>query len=269
MQVIVDLFHRLHNLTELVQWAGIFGLAAIIFSETGLLVGVFLPGDSLLVTAGLLAARGYLNVYALAPLLTVAAICGNSVGYFIGRATGPRIFNRENSLFFNKKHAIRAREFEEKYGRATIVIAQFIPIIRTFSPGIAGVGGMKFREFITYNVLGAVVWVWSMLGIGYFLGNTIPGIDRHIEIVVVIVVFISLLPGLIGGLRARRKKRRLTIQEKENGLYTSTTSLRFRGAGATHRREDDGNTSREASPDLRQQSERGHREGPGASQEIT
>jgi len=224
MQAIIDLFHRLSNLPDLVQWAGFFGLSVIIFSETGLLIGVFLPGDSLLVTAGLLAARGYLNVYQLAPVLTLAAICGNSLGYFIGRATGPRIFNRENSLFFNKKHAIRAHEFEDKHGRATIVIAQFIPIIRTFSPVIAGVGGMKFREFITYNVLGAVVWVWSMLGIGYFLGNYIPGIDKHIEIVVLIVVFISILPGVISGLKARRR-RRLTIKEKDNGVYTSTTSI--------------------------------------------
>jgi len=207
MQAIVDLFHRLHNLTELVQWAGIFGLAAIIFAETGLLVGVFLPGDSLLVTAGLLAARGYLNVYALAPLLTVAAICGNSVGYFIGRATGPRIFNRENSLFFNKKHAIRAHEFYAKYGRKTIVLAQFMPIIRTFAPVVAGVGGMKFRQFITFNIIGAVIWIWSMVGIGYFLGSYIPGIDQHIEIVIAIVIFISILPGLISGYRARRAKR--------------------------------------------------------------
>jgi membrane-associated protein len=207
MQVIIDLFHRLSNLPELVQWAGLFGLAGIIFSETGLLIGVFLPGDSLLVTAGLLAARGYLNVYALAPVLTLAAICGNSLGYFIGRASGPRMFNRENSLFFNKKHAIRAHEFYEKYGRKTIVLAQFMPVIRTFSPVIAGVGGMKFRQFMTFNIIGAFVWIWSMLSIGYFLGNYIPGIDQHIEIVVVIVVFISILPGLVGGYRAKRAKR--------------------------------------------------------------
>jgi membrane-associated protein len=207
MQAITDLFHRLSNLPELVQWAGLFGLAAIIFSETGLLIGVFLPGDSLLVTAGLLAARGYLNVYALAPVLTVAAICGNSVGYFIGRATGPRIFSRENSLFFNKKHAIRAHEFYEKHGRKTIVLAQFMPIIRTFGPVVAGVGGMKFRTFITFNIMGAVLWIWSMVAIGYFLGSYIPGIDQHIEIVVAIVVFISLLPGLISWYRGKRAKQ--------------------------------------------------------------
>ena len=207
MQLITDLFHRLSNLPELVQWAGLFGLTAIIFSETGLLVGVFLPGDSLLVTAGLLAARGYLNIYTLVPLLTIAAICGNSVGYSIGHATGPRIFNRESSLFFNKKHAIRAHEFYEKYGRKTIVLAQFMPVIRTFAPVVAGVGGMKFRTFITFNVMGAVLWIWSMTAIGFFLGSYIPGIDQHIEIVVIIVVFISLLPGIISWYRGKRARQ--------------------------------------------------------------
>lgn len=216
MQVLTDLFDRLTNLPELVQWAGLFGIAAIIFSETGLLVGVFLPGDSLLVTAGLLSARGYLNVYTLVPLLTAAAICGNSLGYFIGKTTGPRIFNRENSIFFNKKHAIRAAEFFQKHGRKTIVLAQFMPIIRTFSPVIAGVGGMEFRTFITFNVIGAITWIWSMVGIGYFLGSYIPGIDQHIEIVVIIVVFISILPGIIGSYRGRRAKRNAAAVAAEN-----------------------------------------------------
>jgi membrane-associated protein len=207
MQVLTDFFHRLGNLSELVQWAGLFGIAAIIFSETGLLVGVFLPGDSLLVTAGLFAARGYLNVYALVPLLTAAAILGNSLGYFIGKKSGPRIFNRENSIFFNKKHAIRAAAFFEKHGRKTIVLAQFMPIIRTFSPVIAGVGGMNFRTFITFNIIGAITWIWSMVGIGYFLGTYIPGIDQHIEIVIIVVVFLSILPGIIGSYRGRKARR--------------------------------------------------------------
>jgi membrane-associated protein len=217
MQPISELFHRLSNLPELVQWAGLIGLTAIIFSETGLLVGVFLPGDSLLVTAGLLSASGYLKISQLVPLLPLAAICGNSLGYFIGHSTGPRIFNRENSLFFNKKHAIRAHEFYAKHGRMTIVLAQFMPIIRTFSPVIAGVGAMGFTEFMRYNVLGALLWVWSMLGIGYFLGNYIPGIDQHIEIVVVIVVFISILPGLISAYRTRRRDRLSREQVVDGG----------------------------------------------------
>jgi membrane-associated protein len=225
MQVLTDLFNRLSNLPELVQWAGLFGITAIIFSETGLLVGVFLPGDSLLVTAGLLSARGYLNVYTLVPLLTAAAICGNSLGYFIGKTSGPRIFNRENSIFFNKKHAIRAHEFYQRHGRKTIVLAQFMPIIRTFSPVIAGVGGMEFRTFITFNIIGAVVWIWSMVGIGYFLGSYIPGIDQHIEIVVIIVVFISILPGLIGSYRGRRAKRIAAARAAESERVELETNV--------------------------------------------
>ena len=208
MQAIQELFQRLSNLPELVQWAGTFGLAAIVFSETGLLVGFFLPGDSLLVTAGLFAARGYLDVYWLLPALTAAAICGNTTGYLIGRSTGPRIFNRENSLLFNKKHAIRASEFYARYGRKTIVLAQFMPILRTFAPVIAGVAGMKFREFITYNVLGAFFWIWSMIGTGYFLGTYIPNIEKNIEIVIIVVVFVSVLPAIVSTLRARSERRR-------------------------------------------------------------
>ena len=217
MQPLAELFDRLSNLPELVRWAGLFGLTAIVFSETGLLVGVFLPGDSLLVTAGLLSARGYLNVYHLVPALTLAAIAGNTVGYFIGRASGPRIFRRENSIFFNKKHAIRAHDFFAKHGRKTVVIAQFMPVIRTFSPVIAGVGGMTFKDFMTFNILGAFLWIWSMVGIGYFLGSYIPGIDQHIEIVVVIVVFISLLPAIIGNYRSRRAKRFAARPAVESG----------------------------------------------------
>lgn len=206
MQAIADLFQRLSNLPDLVQWAGIFGLAAIVFSETGLLVGFFLPGDSLLVTAGLFAARGYLDIYWLVPALTIAAICGNTLGYVIGRVTGPRVFNRENSLFFNKKHAMRASRFYAEYGRKTIVLAQFMPILRTFSPVIAGVAGMRFREFITYNVIGAFAWIWSMLGTGYFLGTYVPNIEKNIGIVIAVVIFLSILPAIVSALRARHSK---------------------------------------------------------------
>ncbi|MDQ3673207.1 MAG: VTT domain-containing protein [Gemmatimonadota bacterium] len=218
MQTIQELFQHLSNLPDLVQWAGILGLAAIIFSETGLLVGFFLPGDSLLVTAGLFAARGYLDIYWLIPALTLAAICGNSLGYFIGRTTGPRIFSRENSLLFNKKHAIRAAMFYAKHGRKTIVLAQFMPILRTFAPVVAGVGGMKFSEFFAYNVLGAFVWIWSMIGTGYFLGTYIPGIEKHIEIVILVVVFVSILPAILSWLKARNARRLAapTIVETHN-----------------------------------------------------
>jgi membrane-associated protein len=208
MQTIREFFQNLSNLPELVQWAGILGLAAIVFSETGLLVGFFLPGDSLLVTAGLFAARGYLDIYWLLPALTLAAIAGNSLGYFIGRTSGPRIFNRENSLLFNKKHAMRASRFYAKYGRKTIVLAQFMPILRTFSPVIAGVGGMSFREFFTYNVLGAFAWIWSMIGTGFFLGTYIPNIEKNIHIVIAVVIFVSILPAILSALKARKESRR-------------------------------------------------------------
>jgi membrane-associated protein len=211
MGAITDFFHRLSNLPELIQWAGYLGLTAIIFSETGLLVGVFLPGDSLLVTAGLLGAQGYFNVYQLAPLLTIAAICGNSTGYFIGRTSGPRIFRRDDSLFFNKKHAIRAHEFYERYGKKTIIIAQFMPIIRTFSPVVAGVGNISFRFFFTYNMFGAVAWIWSMIFIGYFLSRYIPGVNRHIEIVVITVVMVSIMPGIISAVRTRKRAKAAAV----------------------------------------------------------
>ncbi|HUQ47575.1 MAG TPA: VTT domain-containing protein [Gemmatimonadaceae bacterium] len=205
MDQLQQLFHNLRDLPALIKWAGYFGLTAIVFAETGLLVGFFLPGDSLLVTAGLLATKGLFNVYILGMLLNVAAAVGNSVGYFIGRSTGPRIFTRDDSLLFNKKHVFRAQEFYAKHGRKAIVLAQFMPIIRTFSPVVAGVGRMPYRQFLIISVLGTILWVWSMLFIGYFLGTYIPGIDKHIEILVLVVVFISILPGIISWYRERRK----------------------------------------------------------------
>ncbi|MGI8496863.1 MAG: VTT domain-containing protein [Gemmatimonadaceae bacterium] len=207
MHSLLEFLHRLRNLPELIRWGGYVALAAIVFSETGLLVGFFLPGDSLLVTAGLLASQPEigLNVYALGGLLWVAAICGNSLGYTIGRATGPRIFTRESSLLFNRKHLLRAHDFYERHGRKTIVLAQFMPIIRTFAPVVAGVAAMPYRDFILFNVFGALVWIWGMLLTGYVLGRTIPGVAAHIEPVILIVIFLSILPGIIGWFRGRRR----------------------------------------------------------------
>ena len=205
MEQLQQLFANLRDLPALIKWAGYFGLTAIVFAETGLLVGFFLPGDSLLVTAGLLSAKGLFNVYLLGLLVNIAAAVGNSVGYFIGRSTGPMIFTRDDSLLFNKKHVFRAQEFYAKHGRKAIVLAQFMPIIRTFSPVIAGVGQMPYRQFLIISVLGTILWVWSMLFIGYFLGTYIPGLDKHIELLVIVVVFISILPGIISWYRERRK----------------------------------------------------------------
>jgi membrane-associated protein len=205
LEFLSDLFDRLRDLKALVQWAGYVGLTIIIFAETGLLIGFFLPGDSLLVTAGLLCSQPDfgLNVWLLGTILTVAAIVGDSVGYSIGRSTGPRIFTREDSVFFNKKHLLRAQSFYEKHGGKTIILARFMPIVRTFAPVVAGVGQMNYRSFLFYNVIGGVLWIWSMLMTGYVLGRYWPGIDRHIEKVILLVIFLSILPGIIGWWRER------------------------------------------------------------------
>lgn len=205
MQDLLDLFHRIYDLPALIKWAGYLGLTAIVFSETGLLAGFFLPGDSLLVTAGLFAAQGYLNVIKLGLLLNTAAVVGNSTGYMIGKATGPRIFRKEDSLLFNKKHLIRSHDFYERHGGKTIILAQFMPIVRTFAPLIAGVAGMPFRSFIIYNIVGSVLWVWGMLLTGYFLATYVPGVVDHIEIVILLVIFVSILPGIISWLRSRNR----------------------------------------------------------------
>ncbi len=181
-------------LFELVRWGGYVTLVAIVFTETGLLVGFFLPGDSLLITAGLVAAAGGLDIWWLNGLLSVAAIVGDSVGYAIGYRTGPRIFTREDSRWFSKKHLVRTREFYERHGGKTIVLARFIPIIRTFAPVVAGVGQMEYRRFLAYNVLGGIGWVASMTWAGYLLGQTIPDIGRYIHVVIVVVVILSVIP---------------------------------------------------------------------------
>lgn len=170
------------------------GLTTIVFVETGLLIGFFLPGDSLLVTAGLLASQGYINVYLLGTLLSIAAIVGDSLGYTIGKASGPHLFKKDDSLLFNKKHLQRAHDFYEKHGGKTIVLARFIPILRTFAPVVAGMARMDYRRFIAYNVFGGLFWVWSMLMIGYLLGRHVPGISDHIDIVILVIIFLSILP---------------------------------------------------------------------------
>lgn len=205
LELLSELFARLRDLPALVQWAGYVGLTIIVFVETGLLFGFFLPGDSLLVTAGLLASQPDfgLNVWLLGAILTVAAILGDACGYNIGRVTGPRLFTREDSLFFHKKHLLRAQQFYEKHGGKTIILARFMPIVRTFSPVVAGAAQMRFRTYLAYNVAGAFLWIWSMLMIGFVLGRTVPGVAKHIEKVILVVIFLSILPGIIGWWRER------------------------------------------------------------------
>lgn len=206
MQSLLEFFNRIRDVQSIIAWGGYIGITAIIFAETGLLIGFFLPGDSLLVTAGLLAGtKGSFNVWILGTLLTAASLVGNTAGYAIGKAVGPRLFTRENSLLFNKKHLYRAHEFYERHGGQTVILARFMPIVRTFVPVVAGMGQMEYRRYTLYNIIGGVAWIWTLLLFGYFLGRYIPGVARHIGSVIIAVIIISLLPGIIGWYRGRTK----------------------------------------------------------------
>jgi membrane-associated protein len=208
METLRDWFHFITDVRGLVQAGGYIALAIIVFIETGLMVGFFLPGDSLLVTAGLFAAKGDLNIFFLNALLMACAVLGDATGYFIGKKLGPALFRREDSLLFKKKHLIATHEFYERHGGKTIIIARFVPIVRTFAPVVAGMAGMGYRRFAMFNIIGGVGWVFSMTMIGYGLVTLFPATEKHIEKVIIIVVFLSLLPGVIEWLRTRSRAKR-------------------------------------------------------------
>jgi membrane-associated protein len=205
MELIEQFFSTVYNVPELVRLVGFYGLIAIVFAETGLLIGFFLPGDSLLITAGLFAARGDLDIRWMIPSLILAAIVGNATGYAIGKRTGVALYSRPDSLLFRREHVRMTHDYYERHGGKTVVLAQFIPILRTFAPVVAGVGAMGYRRFATYNVLGAILWVTSMTLAGYLLGNLVPNIEQRIHYVVAVVIAISLLPPAIAWLRSRRR----------------------------------------------------------------
>lgn len=180
---------------------GIFFL--IIFLETGLVVTPFLPGDSLLFAAGTFAALGSLNTNALLILLSIAAIAGDTANYWIGHMVGPKVFSKEKSRFFNKEHLQRTHQFYEKYGGKTVILARFIPIIRSFAPFVAGIGSMTYGRFILYNILGGIAWVVIFVLGGYFFGN-IPLIMQNFSLAIAAIIFLSILPGVIEFLRQRK-----------------------------------------------------------------
>jgi membrane-associated protein len=201
--LIQKFFETIYNVPELIRLTGLIGIVLIVFAETGLMVGFFLPGDSLLVTAGLFAAKGDLNLVWLNVLVMAAAVIGDATGYYIGRRAGEALYNRPNSLLFRREHLIRTHEFYERHGGKTIVIARFVPIIRTFAPVVAGAAQMRYRDFALYNILGGIGWVASMTLTGYFLGRAIPDLEKQIHLVVAVVIFLSLLPAIIAWWRAR------------------------------------------------------------------
>ena len=185
------------SLENLILTTGYLGLFFIVFAESGLLFGFFFPGDSLLITAGLLASQGYLDIKLLILVTIIAAILGDTVGYWFGSKTGPRIFKREDSLLFHKKNIIKANEFYKKHGGKTIVIARFLPFIRTFAPIVAGVGEMDYLRFLSFNIFGGIFWVLTTCLAGFFLGNTIPNVEDYFLLIILVVIFVSALPGMI------------------------------------------------------------------------
>ncbi|PIQ68486.1 MAG: hypothetical protein COV91_03875 [Candidatus Taylorbacteria bacterium CG11_big_fil_rev_8_21_14_0_20_46_11] len=199
----MDFLHYLDP-TFLVTTFGLIGIIAIIFSESGLFFGFFLPGDSLLFTAGLLASQGHFNVVILWAGCVVAAIVGDSVGYTFGRKVGPKIFSREDSFFFHKKHIERTNAFYEKHGKKTIILARFVPIVRTFAPILAGVGQMTYRTFVYYNVIGGVLWTTLLIFLGFILGTVIPSIDRYLLPIILVIIVLSVVPIAIEWIKEKR-----------------------------------------------------------------
>ena len=196
---------RLYNLPELLTWGGYVGLGAIVFAETGLFFGFFLPGDSLLVTAGLLAASGVLNILYVNVIVFAAAVSGDAFGYYFGRKVGRALFSREDSRFFKRKYVLKTKAFYDQHGGKTIVLARFIPIIRTFAPIVAGTAGMTYRQFAVFNVFGGLLWTVSMTSIGYFFIKLFPNLAAYVHVLILVIIVLSFVPMIVEYLRGRRK----------------------------------------------------------------
>lgn len=182
------------EIIALIKIIGVIGILGMVFAESGLFFGFIFPGDSLLFSAGFLASQDFLDIWPLLLLTPVMAILGDNVGYWFGRKFGPKIFNKEDSFFFNKRHIEKTSAFYEHHGKKTIILARFVPIVRTFAPILAGVGRMNWRTFMFYNVVGGIFWSESLLIAGYFLGNLIPNIDRYLLPIIILIVLISFVP---------------------------------------------------------------------------
>jgi len=206
-EIIGQLMNYLRDPQSLVAAVGLLGLTLIIFAETGLLIGFFLPGDSLLITAGIFAATGALDVWQTGIILCLSAIIGDAVGYWIGSKAGPLLYKRQDSFFFRRSHLMKAHEFYEEHGGKTIILARFIPIIRTFAPTVAGAADMSYKKFAVYNLLGAVLWIWSMLLGGYYLGKLVPNIEKNIHYLILGIILLSISPIVWNFLKERKKAR--------------------------------------------------------------
>ena len=202
------------DVEHIVASGGILIVAAIVFAESGLLVGFFLPGDTLLFSAGLLASQGSPSLPLLLLLTSIAAIVGDNVGYSIGRRAGPRIFKKDDGILFHKDHLIRAEKFYEKHGGKAITIARFVPVVRTFAPVVAGAGKMPRKRFMFFNIIGGVLWVFSMTLLGYWLGSKIPGLSNYIEYVLIGIVVLSLGGSFLHIIRDEKTRKALIAKIK-------------------------------------------------------
>ncbi len=192
------------DLIKILPTLGYLGITTIIFAESGLFIGFFLPGDSLLFAAGFLASQGVFNIWILALLCFTGAVVGDSVGYAFGNKVGRRLFHKQNSLLFHKDHLKRAEDFYEKHGKKTIIIARFIPLIRTFAPIVAGIGSMHYATFLAYNVIGGFLWAVGLTFTGFFLGNLVPDVDRYLLPIIGAIIVLSILPAIIHLFKGRR-----------------------------------------------------------------
>jgi membrane-associated protein len=206
VELLKHLFARISDVRGLIEWGGTFAVCLIVFVETGLFVGFFLPGDSLLVTAGVFAGAGQLKLAWLLSLVTLCSIAGDQLGYLIGWRAGTSLYRREDSRFFKKRHLEEAHKFYEEYGGKTIVIARFVPIIRTFCPPVAGAAKMSYPRYLIYDICGGFLWVWGMVLVGYTLGRTVPNVDKKIHYIIAAVIVLSLLPAGIHAWRVRAKR---------------------------------------------------------------
>jgi len=193
------------SVVQIIETFGLVGVTIIIFAESGLFFGFFLPGDSILFTAGVLASQGFGNIAVLVFCVWLAAIAGDSVGYWFGLNIGIKIFNKEKSFFFNKRYPERAREFYVKHGGRTIVLARFIPAVRTFVPIMAGVGRMQYKKFLSYNIIGGTIWSVGLTLGGYFLGQSIPNIDHYILPIILVIIIVSVIPAVSEIVKSRRE----------------------------------------------------------------
>jgi len=203
IELLRHLLAQLYDVRGLIEWGGTALACIIVFIETGMFVGFFLPGDSLLVTAGVFAGAGHMKLASLLSLVTLCAIAGDQLGYLIGRKAGENLYRREDSRFFKKRHLERAHEFYERFGGKTIIIARFVPIIRTFCPPVAGAAKMKYARYLAYDVVGGFLWVWSMVLVGYTLGRTVPNVDKKIHYIIAGVIVLSLMPAAYHAWKAR------------------------------------------------------------------